>query len=197
MQPSDSPFTNPADTKELPHSIDGTFAWVKPLPTHDEWAIGDVRAAELPDQLQSALASAAENNVSLPTEFVTFIRTPDWHKRLRSATGCYLDVAESLLPFADGYLLRFLNDQQDCAFWYIFTNADGSDRCVVSSYEYFDADEMDYEIEDLKDTDFHVWASSFEGFMSRFWIENELMFADCDGTPPPDVGPKFLKLYAQ
>ena len=197
MQPSDSPFTNDADLKELPHSIDGTFAWVNDLPTHAEWAIGDERATELPDQLESALASAKENNVSLPTEFVAFIRNPDWHKRLRSATGCYLDVAESLLPFADGYLLRFLNDQQGCAFWYIFTNAAGSDHCVVSSYEHFDADEMDYEIEDLKETDFHIWASSFEGFMSRFWIENELMFADCDGTPPPDVDSKFLKLYAQ
>jgi len=197
MQPSELPFTNDADLKELPHPLDGTFAWVTKLPAHDEWAIGDERAAELPDQLESALESAKENNASLPTEFVTFIRTPDWHKRLRSATGCYLDVAESLLPFANGYLLRFLNDQQGCAFWYIFTNADGSDHCVVSSYEYFDADDMDYEIEELKETDFHVWASSFEGFVSRFWIENEINFANYDDTPPPDVDPRFLKLYTR
>lgn len=197
MQPSESPFTNDADIKELPHSIEGTFAWINDTPKHDEWAIGDERAAELTDQIQCATASAKEYGVTLPPEFVTFIRTPDWHKHLRSATGCYLDVAESLLPFAGGYLLRFLNDQQGCAFWYIYTNADGSDHCVVSSYEYFDADEMDYEIEDLKETDFHIWATSFEAFMSRFWIENEIMFADCDGTPPPTVDPKFLKLYAQ
>ena len=190
MQPSDSPFTNDADLKELPHAMDGTFAWLQELPTHDKWAIGDTHRAKLPGCLESAIASATERKASLPDEFVTFIRTPDWHGRLRSATGCYLDVAESLLPFANGYLLRFLNDQQGCAFWYIFLNADGSDHCVVSSLEYFDADEMDYELEDLKETDFHIWESSFERFISRFWIENELMFADFEGTPPPAVDAK-------
>ncbi len=68
---------------------------------------------------------------------------------------------------------------------------------MVSSYEYFDADDMDYEIEDLKETDFHIRAVSFEAFLSRFWLENEILFAQYDSTPPPDVDPRFLKLYAQ
>ncbi len=196
MQPTDSPFTNETDLKELPHSIEGTFAWLPQTPTHAEWAIGDDRADELPRQLTSAIASADDFHVRLPPEFITFIRTPDWHKHLRSVSACYLNLAESLLPFADGYLLRFLHDQQNCAFWYLFLNADGSDHCVVSSYEYFDADDMDYEIEDLKETDFEVQETSFERFISRFWVENEILFAKYDNTDPPDIDAKFLQLYA-
>ena len=197
MQPANSPFTNEAKIKELPHTIDGTFRWLTETPTHDEWAIGDERSDQLRSQLDSAIASAEEHGISLPLEFVTFVRTPNWHKHLRSASGCYLDIAESLLPFAEGYMLRFLNDQQGCAFWYIYFNSDASDHCVVSSYEYFDFDEMDCELEDIKETDFQIWSVSFEASMSRFWIENEILFADNDGTPLPDLAPKFLKLYAQ
>ena len=67
----------------------------------------------------------------------------------------------------------------------------------MSSIEYYDADEMDYEIEDLKDTDFHIWAESFESFWSRFWLENEILFAQYDSTDPPNVDPRFLKLYTR
>ena len=197
MQPVDSPFSNEADFKEHPHALDGTFAWLTDTSTHDEWAIGDRCANDLPAQLDSAIASAEEHGLKLPPEFVTFIGTPEWHKHLRSVTACYLNLAESVLPFANGFLLRFLHDQQDCAFWYLYLNADGSDHCVVSSSEYFDAADMDYEIDELKETDFHIWETSFERFMSRFWIENEILFAKYDNTDPPDIDEKFLRMYAQ
>src|SRR5262245_644456 len=197
MLPSESPFTNEADLKELPHALDGSFAWLTNTPRHSEWAIGERSASKLPAQLKSVIASARRHAITLPEEFVTFIDTPTLHAHLRSVTACYLDVAESVLPFANGFLVRFLADQQGCAFWYIFTNKDASDHCVVSSYEYFDADDMDYEIDDLKETDFQIWAVSFEAFLSRFWLENEILFAQYDSTPPPDVDPRFLELYAQ
>lgn len=196
MQPSDSPFSNEADIKEIPHLIDGTFAWLSKTPTHNEWAIGDYRAGDLPAQLDAAMASARKCGLKLPAEFVTFIRTREWHNHLRSVTACYLNLAETVLPFANGFLLRFLHDQQDCAFWYLYLNKDGSDHCVVMSYEYFDADDMDYEIDELKDTDFHVCETSFERFMSRFWLENEILFAKYDETDPPDVDPRFLEMYS-
>jgi hypothetical protein len=197
MQPADSPFSNETHIKELPHVLDGTFAWLTETPTHDEWAIGDRRGSDLPAQLDSAIASAKNHGLTLPAEFVTFIRMPEWHKHLRSVTACYLNLAESLLPFANGFLLRFLHDQQECAFWYLYLNADASDHCVVSSYEYFDADDMDYELDELKETDFHIRETSFERFLSRFWIENEILFAKYDNTDPPDVEERFLKMYAQ
>ena len=197
MLPAESPFTNPADLKELPHDMDGTFRWLTDTPAHTEDVIGKRSGDQLPGQLESAVASAQSNNVTLPAEFIAFIQNPELHDHLRSVSACYLDVAESVLPFAGGHLLRFLNDQQGCAFWYIYINEDSSDHCVVSSIEYYDADEMDYEIEDLKDTDFHIWAESFESFWSRFWLENEILFAQYDSTDPPNVDPRFLKLYTR
>jgi hypothetical protein len=87
------------------------------------------------------------SGASLPAEFTNFLKSGEKQKYVRSATGCYLDVAENLLPLLDGYLLRFLLDAQGCAFWYLYLNRDGSDHCVVISYEYFDADKMDRELD--------------------------------------------------
>lgn len=197
MLPNESPFTNEADLKELPHTLDGSFGWLTKTPRHSEWAIGERSASKLPAQLKSVLASARRHGITLPKEFAKFIRTPALHAHLRSVTACYLDVAESLLPFANGFLVRFLADQQGCAFWYIYTAKDVPDHCIVSSLEYFDADDMDYELDDLNETDFHFEAVSFEAFLSRFWLENEILFAKYDSTTPPDVAPRFLELYAQ
>lgn len=197
MQPRESPFTKQTDLKELPYSLDGSFAWLTKTPQHREWAIGERSASKLPAQIRSAIASARRHGITLPEEFVTFIRTPALHAHLRSVTACYLDVAESLLPFANGFLVRFLADQQGCAFWYVYAEEHSKDHCIVSSFEYFDADEMDYELDDLKETDFQFEAVSFEAFLCRFWLENEILFAEYDSTPPPDVDPRFLELYAQ
>lgn len=194
MKLNESPFTNAVPEKELPHSPDGAFQWLRGTPTHDEWAIGDERADEIPSQLDLATAAAKRRDVSLPTTFTMFMADATLHKHLRSANGDYLDLAESLLPFSGGYLLRFLSDQQGCAYWYLFIDAKGADHCVVSSYEYFDADEMDYESEELKESDFLYWANSVEGFFSRYWIEQEMMFSRNDGTPPPNIDPRFLQI---
>jgi hypothetical protein len=55
---------------------------------------------------------------------------------------------------------------------------------------------MDYELDDLKESDFVYWAASFEHFFCAYWIAHEMMFSRCDGTPPPDVDRRFHELYA-
>jgi hypothetical protein len=196
MRPSKSPFTNSADLKKLPHVLDGSFAWLRKTPRHREWTIGERSARELPGQLKSVIASARAHGIRLPDEFVGFVRKPALHAHLRSVTACYLDVANSVLSFRRGFLVRFLRDQQDCAFWYLYLNKTASDHCVVSSIEYFDADDMDDEIDDPKETDFRFESVSFEAFLSQFWLENEILFSRYDSTPPPDVDPRFLKSFA-
>ena len=196
MDQSNSPFSNAAPLRDVPYQPDGSFDWLRGLPTHDEWALGERCADSLPAQLDAITASAAAVSLSLPAVFTSFMGDPSLHQHLRSANGDYLNLAESVLPFADGYLIRFLHDQQDAVFWYIYTNTDGSDHCVVSSYEYFDADEMDYELDDLKESDFGYWAPSFEYFFCSYWIAHEMMFSSYDGTPPPDVDARFHELYA-
>jgi hypothetical protein len=197
MQPVDSPFSSTTEIKELPHTLDGTLAWLARTPTHKEWGIGDRCADMLPWQLKAAIASACKHHVVVPPEFVAFIHAKELHKHLRSVTACYLNLAHAVLPFGDGFLLRFLHDQQECAFWYLYFNKDGSDHCVVMSYDFFDADDMDSETEHLNETDFHFMETSFERFLSRFWIENEILFAKYDNTDPPDVDPRLLKIHAQ
>jgi hypothetical protein len=198
MLPSESPFSNPADLKELPHAIDGSFEWLRATQTHDEWAIGDELRNELPAQLNALRKSAQSCGLTIPLEFVNFIQSPELHRHLRSANGCYLRLAESVLPFEAGFLIRFLSDQQDCCFWYLFTNADGTDHCVVSSIPFFDADDVEFEPHELVETAFQIWATSFEGFLSRFWIENEIDFmGDDDESEPPEIDPKFLSLYSR
>jgi hypothetical protein len=197
MLPSQSPFTSASQLRELPFTVDGSLAWLASTPQHTEWAIGERCADKLPSQLVTVRASAKTHGVTLPKEFVNFIGTPALHTHIRSVTACFLDVAESVLPFANGYLIRFLADQQGCAFWYLYVATSGTDHCVVCSYEYFDADEMDYAIDELKESAFQFWAESFEAFLMRFWLENEILFAKYDSTPPPDLAPRFLESYSQ
>ena len=196
MDHANSPFAEAVPQREVPHPPDGKFDWLRKTPTHDEWAIGDENADSLPSQLESLVASATAVSLTVPAVLSSFINDNTLHKHLRSANGDYLSVAESVLPFADGYLIRFLHDQQGCVFWYIYTNADGSDHCVVSSYEYFDADDMDYELDELSPSDFAYWSPSFEDFFCQYWIAHEMMFSRNDGTSPPDVDPRFHELYA-
>ncbi len=197
MLPEDSPFTNVAELKELPYAVDGSLAWLAKTPRHSQWAIGDRSAAKLSSQLASVIACATSHGVTLPKQLVAFIGTPALHAHVRSVTACYLDVAEKVLPFANGYLIRFLADQQGCVFWYLYANKGGSDHCVVCSYEYFDAVDMDYETDEVKETDFQFQAESLEAFLLRFWLENEIQFAKYDAALPPDIAPRFLDLYAQ
>jgi hypothetical protein len=114
MLPSDSPFANEADLKELPHRLDGSFTWLAKTPRHNEWAIGERSASKLSSQLESVIASAKRHGITLPNEFVTFIGNPVLHEHLRSVTACYLDVAESVLPFANGYLIRAGPAHEEC-----------------------------------------------------------------------------------
>ena len=196
MDQPDSPFSSSAPLKDVPYPPDGSFAWLRELPTHDEWALGERNGDAIPAQLESILASAAGVSLALPEIFTSFMGDSSLHKHLRSASGDYLNLAESVLPFADGFLIRFLHDQQETVFWYIYLVSNGSDHCIVSSYEYFDADEMDYELDDHKESDFAYWAPSFEHFFCTYWIAHEMMFSRYDETAPPDVDERFHKLYA-
>ena len=196
MDHAHSPFAQATPQRDVPHPPDGKFDWLCKTPTHDEWTIGEENADVLPSQLEALMASASTNSLTVPAVFAKFIAESSLHEHLRSANGDYLSVAESVLPFADGFLVRFLHDQQGGAFWYLYTNADGSDHCVVSSYEYFDPDDMDYELDEFKASDFAYWSPSFEEFFCQYWIAHEMMFSRNDATPPPDVDPRFHELYA-
>src|SRR4051812_19487767 len=114
------------DLPPVPFPMTGDFAWLAAQPVQQEWAIGGGPVAELPP-----LVTACDQlGLSLPPAFLTFLSTPDLHRRIRSCTACYLDVSGGPVraPGQDGYLIRFLADQQGCLYWYLYLTADSQDH---------------------------------------------------------------------
>ena len=64
---------------------------------------------------------------------------------------------------------------------------------MVWSEDYFDADDVYEEMEEIHETLFNVCSASFEEFIVRLWIENELYF----GGDLGDISPTVLTEYAQ
>jgi hypothetical protein len=144
--------------------------------------------------LIDACKSAA---IALPASFLKFIQRPDLQAKIRSNTGCFFDFPNSPVcsPFGDGHLVRIMADSQGCIFWYLYIPSGGSDHAVVASPVFFDSNEdppHDLEV----DSGVVVFcAESFEAFICRFWIENELWFSEFDGTRPSNIGREYIERY--
>ena len=52
-----------------------------------------------------------------------------------------------------------------------------------------------HDLDDRDPANLSFAAESFEAFLCRFWLENEIWFADYQGAPPPDVGQRYIDLY--
>ena len=162
--------------------LDGTFRWL-PDPDEDlDWAIGSEFDVQSIDRLEEATNAIG---ISVPGPLVAFLRSEkrNW---IRSATGCWLDLPTRLVnvPGSDAIAIRFLNDQQGVCFWYVTVSQTGEDLGIVVSEGLFDAPEPSPEDEAA---DALVCAPSFEAFMLRFWIENEIWFRTRDHEPLTDV----------
>ncbi len=152
-----------------------------------------LNATHLTDMRTAATAL----QLTLPDSFITFLQSPTLQERVPSCTACYLDRGTRLIPCplgSDGYLLRFLNDQQWCLFWYLYLTPRG-EHCVVASPAGFDCwdgeaeDEGDEEVpeevseevsegpdqESLERVTVYC-APSFATFLYRFWLENEIWY---------------------
>ncbi len=184
------------DLPPVPFAMAGDLAWLAAQPAHGEWPIGEEARAELP-----ALTAACERlGLTLPPAFLALMRTPDLQRRIRSCTACFIDVSAAPVraPAGDGYLVRFLADQQGCLFWYLYLTADGSDHAVVCSPDFYDpSDDGDEDgEEEAGGPDAIVFCGeSFETFLCRFWLENEIWFADNESSPMPDVGAEYISRY--
>ena len=132
-----------------------------------------------------------------------FAARPDLQRRIRSATLCYLDLADVAVPTtSDGVLIHILSDQQWCLHWLISFDAEG--HAVVTS-----AAPIGFKLpEDWGDEqsemrvpptvpldgsfDLQVCASSFAEFLQRYWIETELWYALSRGTAVPARAASYL-----
>ncbi|MEU8662036.1 hypothetical protein [Actinoplanes philippinensis] len=180
-----------AELPPLPFALSGDFGWLREQEAHDQWAINDDGGTEQELPLLRSACEAA--GLALPDSFVRFMSDPHLQQRVRSSTACYLDldVGPAPSPTGKGHLVRFLADQQGCLFWYLYLTEDGSGHavvCTVDLYEHGgepagDPDEIEF------------CAESFEAFVCRYWLENEIFFAGDDEDELPAVAADYLSLY--
>lgn len=178
-----------------PSTFTGSFAWFgDPGPVVDERAAAtNLLAADL-----------AQRQLSLPHDFVTFQTCAKLSRMLDdvSVTGCWSSLSRPMASPVepDARLIRFLRDQQDCAFWYLYLRP-STDAFIVHSYElaehldYLDPEEgFDFDDEGPPEldlaalaTEIHWCAPSFEQFAYRFWIEN-LLWRKLHDDPTAELG---------
>src|SRR5262245_48498943 len=185
-----------ASLPDLPVRLDGGFGWLDGAPAH-EYHIGSEQADRNPESLSRLVESCRADGVSLPQSFLKFMRAPELHRRVRSNTHCFLDVADGPVPspVGDGVLVRFLADSQGCIFWYLYVPTGTDDHAVVSSTDFYDASGERLRDEEPDPRQLAFSAESFETFLYRFWIENEIWFAGYEGRPISEEGRRYLDLY--
>lgn len=129
------------------------------------------------DELKEVVTSAQQSGLSLPDTFLQLMTSPELQDRIPSCTDCYFDLSKIVpCPGSEGrYILRFLNDQQGCLTWYLYMTPQG-EHSVLVSFAFLDllADEHCTEEEAIKGT--YVCSPSFEEFLYRFWLENNLWY---------------------
>lgn len=171
-----------------PAAGDGTFVWLNPLPsaTDQQLAVhrpAPEKRAQQAEKLERLTQAAGALNLVLSEPFLRLMGDLELQQRVPSCTACYFDLPEAFSPSPageGGYLLRFLNDQQDVLLWYLYLHPSGAQAVVVSSYLY-DAEPIpdEYRQGVINSTGF--CAASFEEFIYRFWIENTIWFVLADG----------------
>jgi hypothetical protein len=153
--------------------LDDELRWLLREPPVDGSLKGRAKRADL----DALLAGAA---VVLPPSFAAFIDSADARKRIRSATDCYLQLPESIVRCGEGWLINVLADSQSCAFWLLYTGADGEAVIVTEfppgfAHSEHEAERQQRDPWSLAD-DTSVCAGSFSEFLYRLWIENEIFF---------------------
>jgi hypothetical protein len=165
-------------------------------PAHEE-SIQTKYAGEIADEFSSLGASARQLNVRLPAAFTKFMATPELQQRVRSNTACFIDLCPEPIrsPIGGGWLVRFLADSQGCLFWFLYVHPDGSDHAVVSSAGFYGTEDEQWQDEPPDPTEIDYCAESFEAFLCRFWLENEIWYAQWKKTPMPNVGQEYIERY--
>jgi hypothetical protein len=181
----------------LPFEMRGDFAWLANAPLHNGDSIGSEKPVENARALAMLGECSARLGARLPGAFTTFMGTPALHQRIRSNTDCFLDLCPELIPstVGGGYLVRFLADSQACIFWYLYLTPDGSDHAVVSSPSFYGTEAEQWQDDPSDPAEIVFSAESFEVFMCRFWLENEICFAEYEKAPMPDVGREYIEHY--
>lgn len=152
------------------------------------------------ERAENLLAQADRLDVELPSAFRELVLSQELQDRFPSATACYFDLPESIVPAPfglDGHIIRFLNDQQICILWYLYLPTIGV-PCVLASAPVEGADFL----EELRPDDEQAIAAArdltrivsptFGEFLLRYWFENSIWFKKHYKLPLSDAEADYL-----
>jgi hypothetical protein len=153
--------------------------------------------------------------LTLPTAFTRLMATPELYTRIPEYAGCWFNLEEAQLdpcPGAeDAFVVRFLNDQQDCTLWYLYFTRDG-DEAVLAARDPYPAAPSNY-LERLVRPDedgplteqqqhavlanTYACAPSFEAFVYRWRLEATIYMKlnFHDSAPLTEEESRYLKHY--
>ena len=177
----------------------GEFQYLDVEPANRAKARTTARARRMGERM---VADAAEKGVALPAEFVKFMDNPALNRTFHSVTGCEFTFPDKYSPIRSGPLgegmhVLFYRDSQSCLLWDLYVHASGG-HCVIARWpDYFEPDPPDTDSEEPPYTGPRAWfvAPSFEAFVYRVWVENQLWYiqnADFlrdSGETPPRITP--------
>jgi len=179
------------------------FGWLPPLSSAmlERMALyqRSEAASQLATRLENIQSSAAQMGLRLPNAFLKFMAAPELQEQIPSSTACYFDLSEQIvqLPIDDGgYLIRFYNDQQDMLLWYLYLTPHGESCVVVSGVMFDEVSPEGVTAEQIK-ASLDYCAPSFEEFIYRLWLENDLWFALDEGRSLSDAQTAYLQHYQQ
>ncbi len=181
-----------AELPAIERPLDPELTWLRQQPRVSR-SLGHLDPSDGPPERTATTseldALLGTTTIKLPRVFRTFISDPEPRMRMRSATACYLDLAQFPVDVAGGgSLIHFLSDQQWILHWLIYVGEDGSEAVVVSETPLgFEADENRFARFDPASGDASVCAESFSEFLYRFWMDNEIYFRSARNAPsePP------------
>jgi hypothetical protein len=173
--------------------LDGTFRWLQSARS-DLQVMGGEKAIEA-----NLTRLLAESPAGLPREFIEFFRSPGLWRKFRSCTDCYfnLDPGSTEIPGGLGRLVRFISDSQGCIHWHIHISPCGKEHTVVATYRFTGSEHSDSPGGKPHPRDITTCAASFEEFIYRFWIENELWYALYCQDAMPEYGKEYLAHYTE
>jgi len=142
-----------------------------------------------------------DQKFNLPSDFVLFIRDVDLHAKVRSCTGCYLELSDFAVRThgsEDGFLIHFLSDSQYILHWFLYLNLN-NEHCVLVSRNPYGFQGLDNSKSiDIQNEPMWFCAPTFKEFVYRFWLENEIYFTLIDKDRPlTQVESSYLTHYSK
>lgn len=156
----------------IPIPLQGNFEWFRTKGTYTE----DPRYYyEFEKEIAQLQAEAQEKQLTLPEDFLLFMKDKRLLFRVKSNIDAYFELPElieEVLPSSGNYLLRFYSDSQYTCFWYLCLDQQGN-ACVCFSEDlYGDIEEEPGFEKTVHKIEF--CAPTFEEFIFRHWIETSI-----------------------